>query len=209
MTEKSPRRDAEATKERILQVGTNEFCKNGLAGSRIQVIAEKSECNIRMIYHYFDSKEGLYLASLKRVYGDIRNAETEIGLTDLEPGLAVQTLVELTFDHHADNREFVGLVVAENLQGGEYLSKIDNVSTESHRLIENLSQVLQFGAHSGRFRDNVDAFQLYLTILSLSFFHLSNRDTLEVVYERNLQDRDWIAERRRHVVDVVLGFLRP
>ena len=203
------KRDAEATKERILNVGTEEFCEKGLAGSRIQEIAEKSACNIRMIYHYFESKEGLYLAALERVYGDIRKRETELGFANLEPDRAIRTLVELTFDHHLENKEFVGLVVAENIQNGQNLSKIDHVTSDSHRLIENLSNVLERGASTGDFRGDVDAFQLYLSILSLCFFHIANKSTLSVIYERDMQDPVWLAERRAHVVNVIVGYLRP
>lgn len=209
MEQKVAKRDAEATKERILKVGIKEFCANGYSGSRIQKIAMKSKCNIRMIYHYFGSKEGLYLAALERVYGGIRKSETELGITDLEPEAAIRSLVEFTFDHHQKNREFVDLVVVENVQRGRHLKKVQNISKESSQLIENISNILKAGCKEDIFRKGVDAFQLYISILSLSFFHLSNSSTLSIMYQRDVSDIDWISERRKHVIEMVLSSLRP
>ena len=58
-------RDAEATKARILDAAKREFAKNGLGGARVDVIADKARANKRMIYHYFESKEGLFQTILE------------------------------------------------------------------------------------------------------------------------------------------------
>lgn len=208
MTKSAAKRDAEATKERILSIGIKEFCSDGYSGSRIDTIAKKSKCNIRMIYHYFGNKEGLYLAALERVYSGIRQHETELEFSKLKPALAIQTLVEFTFDHHVQNKEFVDLVVVENVQRGRYLKKVANISKESNLLIETIERVLKNGITNGAFREDTDAFQLYISILSLCFFHLSNHHTLSIMYDRNLKDKEWIKARRKHVVEMILGYLR-
>ncbi|MDG1532660.1 MAG: TetR family transcriptional regulator [Paracoccaceae bacterium] len=207
MNQKITRRDAEATKERILTIGIKEFCENGYSGSRIQNIAENSNCNIRMIYHYFENKEGLYKAALERVYGTIRGSEAELGLTELDPVTAIRSLIEFTFDHHLQNRELVDLVVVENVQRGRYLNRIESISQESSELIDKIERVLVAGEEQGLFR-KTDAFQLYVSILSLSFFHLSNAHTLSIMYDRNLSEPEWISERRIHVVQLILAGLK-
>lgn len=45
------RRDAAVTKDAILKAGCAEFSQHGLTGARIDRIANRSGCNIRMIYH--------------------------------------------------------------------------------------------------------------------------------------------------------------
>jgi AcrR family transcriptional regulator len=49
----------ESTKERIRQVATQEFSAEGFAGARVDRIAKAAGVNIRMIYYFFGSKEGL------------------------------------------------------------------------------------------------------------------------------------------------------
>ncbi|MFY8085092.1 MAG: TetR/AcrR family transcriptional regulator, partial [Rubrivivax sp.] len=54
--------DPERTRADILEVAMREFADKGLAGARIDVIAEAMRTSKRMIYYYFGSKEGLYIA---------------------------------------------------------------------------------------------------------------------------------------------------
>lgn len=208
-TPKRPKRDADATKERILQSGIAEFCANGYGGARIESVARRADCNIRMIYHYFGDKEHLYIAALERVYGEIRGKEQELNLRELPPLEGMRTLVTFTYDHMAEHHDFVGLAVAENIQQGQYLQKSQRLYEASEPLIEAISDLLERGAQAGSFRNDIDPVQLYISILSLSYLHISNRFTLSVTYKQDLQDPDWLARRREHVLAFVLGFLRP
>jgi AcrR family transcriptional regulator len=58
------RRDAQATRRRILLAAVVEFAEHGLAGGRVDRIAQAAETNVRMIYAYFKNKDGLFDASL-------------------------------------------------------------------------------------------------------------------------------------------------
>ena len=53
-------RDSAATKQRILDAATAEFADSGLAGARVDRIAQRAEANKQLIYAYFGSKEGLF-----------------------------------------------------------------------------------------------------------------------------------------------------
>jgi TetR/AcrR family transcriptional regulator len=56
------KRDAERTRERILDAAAVEFGEYGFAGARISAIAARAGVNQQLISYYFDSKEGLYRA---------------------------------------------------------------------------------------------------------------------------------------------------
>src|SRR3954469_25602269 len=59
--ERKPRpRDAAATKARLLHAATEEFAEYGLAGARIDRIAERAGANKRLIYVYFGDKDALF-----------------------------------------------------------------------------------------------------------------------------------------------------
>src|SRR5688500_16268543 len=58
---------AARTQDDILEVATAEFAANGYAGARVDEIAARTRTTKRMIYYYFGSTEGLYLAVLERV----------------------------------------------------------------------------------------------------------------------------------------------
>ncbi|MDX5362565.1 MAG: TetR family transcriptional regulator [Pseudazoarcus pumilus] len=217
MTESSPtprkqapraRRNAGETRERLLQAATEEFCERGYDGARMERIVRNAGCNIRMAYHYFGDKEGLYLTVLEHIYEDLRSKERELNFTHLEPVAGMRALVEFTFDHMANHPEFIALVRNENLLGGRMLKKSGKVAQQSTPLVGMIRETLERGERAGLFRPDVDPLQLYVSILSLALTHISNRHTLSTIFEKDLADPAWLAERRAHAVDVILAYLQ-
>ena len=107
----------------IIEVATHEFSEKGLAGARIDVIAEAMRTSKRMIYYYFGSKEGLYIRVLEEAYRRIRAIESELHLEDLAPEDALRKLVGFTVDYQLANPDFIRLVMTENIHRGEFLAQ--------------------------------------------------------------------------------------
>jgi AcrR family transcriptional regulator len=59
-------RKAEATKERILGAALAEFSAHGIAGARVDRIAQAARCNKNLIYIYFEDKETLFTTVLRK-----------------------------------------------------------------------------------------------------------------------------------------------
>jgi len=85
--------DPARTMAEILEVATHEFADKGLAGARIDEIAAATRTSKRMIYYYFGSKDGLYLAVLEEAYRRMRSIEADLHLDDLDPVAALRRLV--------------------------------------------------------------------------------------------------------------------
>lgn len=203
------RRNPEATRESILLAGTDEFCAKGFNGARIDRIATGAGCNIRMIYHYFGNKEKLYLVVLERVYSQLRSREEELDLLHLDPVAGMSALVDFTFDHMAEHREFIQLIGNENILKARYLKRSSFVPQATLPLVQAIKDLLRRGEADGMFRTGVDPIQLYISILSLAYVHVSNRYTLSITFGRDLGDPAWLAVRRDHAREVILGYLRP
>jgi AcrR family transcriptional regulator len=62
--EDRPMRKAEATRERILEAALAEFSAHGVAGARVDRIAQAAGCNKNLIYIYFEDKETLFTTVL-------------------------------------------------------------------------------------------------------------------------------------------------
>ena len=60
------KRDPFKTKAKILEAAFREFVTHGRAGARIDRIARESGCNKAMIYHYYNSKDGLFDALIAK-----------------------------------------------------------------------------------------------------------------------------------------------
>lgn len=197
-------RDAEATKARILEAAKREFAKNGLGGARVDVIAERARANKRMIYHYFDSKEGLFQTVLEKAYVDIRTAEQKLNLDHLDPKSALERLVRFTWDYYLKNPEFITLVNSENLHRAKHLRKSEVVKVYSRKLVSMVKTILDRGVAAGVFRDGVDPVQLNITIAAIGYYYLTNRFTGSIVFERDLMAKEALDERLRFNIDTVL-----
>ncbi|MFZ4289389.1 TetR/AcrR family transcriptional regulator [Variovorax sp. HJSM1_2] len=196
------------TMDDILAVATREFAERGLSGARIDAIAESTQTSKRMIYYYFGSKKGLYLAVLEKAYQDIRDIETESHLETLAPEEALRTLVAFTFDHHFANPEFIRLVANENLHRGEFLAQSTTIRELNATAITTLSAICERGIQAGVFRPGIDALDLHMSISSLCVFNVANRHTFSLIFKFDFDDPQTIAQRRESVVDMVMRFVR-
>lgn len=201
------KRDAAATRARILEASRTEFSQHGYSGARIDRIAKSAKSNVQMIYRYFGGKEALYLTVLEDTYARVRGLERQLQLKDYEPLEGMRKLVEFTFDYLIEDPVFVAIIRNENVAGGRFVRMSDRVPASTLPLVEAIVDLMKRGQKEGVFKREVDPTQLYITILSLCFTHLSNQHTLSVMFQRDLSNHDWLAERRVHVVDVVLSFL--
>lgn len=202
-------RQPERTRQRILDAAVIEFSSRGLGGARIDAIAKRAGTNKRMIYHYFGNKEAMFLAVLEHTYEHIRQRESELHLEHMEPAKAMRKLVRFTFDYFVDNQHFVALLNSENLHKAAHIKQSTRVQPINHPLIETLDRVLRRGRAAGDFRGDVDALHLYISIAGVCYFYFSNIHTLSTIFARDLMDPKALATRRSHVVQVIMGYLRP
>ena len=200
--------DPERTKANIMEVAAAEFGEKGLAGARIDVIAAATQTSKRMIYYYFGSKEGLYLAVLEESYRRVRDIESELHLQDLEPEQALRLLVAFTFDHHLNHENYIRLVMSENINRGQYLAQSKNIHELNVPAIAAIRHLYQRGVKSGVFRPGLDAVDIHASISALSFFNVSNRHTFGLIFKLDTRSPAYIAHRRDSVIEMIVRFMR-
>jgi TetR/AcrR family transcriptional regulator len=200
-------RNPAKTKESILKAAIKEFSLHGFQGARVEKIAKRANTNMRMLYHYFVNKEKLYIAVLEHMYARVRTQEQELDLQHLEPEDGMRRLIDFTFAHFVDNPDLINLVMGENLLRAKYIKRSDLIAALTRPLQESLGDLLARAAKTGVFRPGVDPAQLWLTIFSLCWVHLSNRHTLSWMLQDDLADAEWLKRRRDHVREVILDYL--
>jgi AcrR family transcriptional regulator len=200
--------DPERTRADILEVATREFAEKGLAGARIDVIAEAMRTSKRMIYYYFGSKDGLYVAVLEEAYRRIRAIEADLHLEDLPPEDALRKLVGFTVDYQLANPDFIRLVMTENIHRGEYLKQSTSIQRLNVPAIEGLRRVYERGVAAGVFRVGIDPIDLHMSISALSVFNVANRHTFSIIFQRDLESPAALIARRDSIVEMVVRFVR-
>ena len=199
--------DPARTMAEILQVATREFAAKGLAGARIDEIAAATRTSKRMIYYYFDNKEGLYLAVLEEAYRRMRAIEADLHLDDLAPMEALRRLVSFTYEHHRDNEDFIRLVMSENVQQGHYLRSSSRIHELNVTAISALERLLERGVKAGVFRADLRALDIHSFISALCFFNVSNRHTFGLIFKTEGADGKASILPRDQVIDAMLRFV--
>jgi AcrR family transcriptional regulator len=202
------RRDAARTRNEILDVATREFADRGVAGARVDEIAERTRTTKRMIYYYFGGKEQLYVAVLERAYATAREAEREVDVDHLEPGAAIRRLAELTFDHHESHPDFIRLVSIENIHHAEHLAQSERLANLNNPAIELIARILERGRAEGVFRRDVDPIDLHAMISAFCVFRVANRHTFGALFGRDLTDPRRRETYRTMLGDMVVDYLR-
>lgn len=200
---------AAVARERILDAALAEFAEHGLGGARVNTIAERAGINKRFLYEYVGNKEALWLVVLERVYANMREGEEALKLGTLNPDQGMRLLIRFNFRYHAEHPEFLAMLNEENRQRARNLSRSARVPGMYSPLIRTIEDLLQRGTADGVFRSNQDPIQLYISIAALSYFYCSNRYTLSTIFDRDLSSPQEMLQREDHVIEVIMGHLRP
>jgi AcrR family transcriptional regulator len=200
--------DPDRTRADILEVATREFAEKGLAGGRVDLIAEATRTSKRMIYYYFGSKEGLYIAVLEQEYRRIRETEAQLHLDDLRPEDALRKLVGSTVDYHLAHPDFTRLVMTENIHRGEYLARSEVIQRLNVPAIDAVRTVYVRGLKAGVFRSGIDPIDLHMSISALALFNVANKHTFSLIFKRDLESPAAIVARRDSIVETIVRFVR-
>jgi AcrR family transcriptional regulator len=200
--------DPARTMAGILEVATAEFAAKGLSGARIDEIAAITKTSKRMIYYYFESKEGLYVAVLEEAYRRIRQIEQQLHLEDLAPEAALRKLVGFTVDYQWNNPDFVRLVMNENIHRGEFLAQSKTIQGLNIPVIHAVQHVYERGVEQGVFRPHLDPLDLHMTMSGLSFFNVSNQYTFSLIFKHSLESAANFKARRESIIETMVRYVR-
>ena len=201
--------DPEGTKRNIIEVATEEFAGKGFSGARVDDIAARTKTSKRMIYYYFDGKQGLYIAVLEAAYRRIREIETALNLAQERPEQALRTLIDFTFDYQNAHPEFVRLVMSENILDGAYLSRSKTIQKLNATAIDTLHELLARGQRQGVFRRDIDPVDLHMSISALCIFNVANRATFSTIFKRDMGSARALSARRAQVIETILRYVKP
>jgi AcrR family transcriptional regulator len=180
-----PRRDASATRRRILDAALAEFAAHGFAGARVEAIAQRSGANKRMLYAYFGGKGTLFAETLRRRLRDRAGilAASPDRLEDALPAWADATAADPTW---------VRLISWEALERGD---EPPAAATERRRELGALRDWLAGGRGEPRLDERLATDQVLRAALAVAVFPVAFPQVAELVTG---QDPRSEAFRRTH-----------
>lgn len=211
-----PRRDAAASRERILDAATTAFARDGYDGASMGRIAAAAGVSSALPAYFFSDKRGLHTAVLDRLYARredtlgpmvqrVRASVADTGpLDERTLRRALTAMVAGYVGFLETHPEFVRLMAWEALDEG----RRDGPARPPHStaMQDALDAILD--ALGGRRRPVAERRMLLITTVGLCFFPDAHADTMLAGLGVDARDGRFRAARVRHVVDLLVATLR-
>jgi Transcriptional regulator len=194
---------SEESKLRILLAATAIFAEKGLDGSRVDEIAVAAHINKRMIYHYFESKENLYVEVLRHNYTKLYTIGTWVIQPGTDPKTVIKRAIREYFYFLAGHDEFVRLVSWETLNNEKYANKV--VPQLLDLAEPMLREFLQEGQRVGLMRKTIDIRHLLISINALCISYFSRREMLQPYWQEDMMSPSMLEERLVHIEDLIFN----
>lgn len=164
------RRDAEATRARILEAARAVFVEGGFDGARVDAIARRARSNKRMIYVYFGSKEGLYDEVLRSAIGEAL-AHSLRPDEDAPPREQVTAAIRNYFQYLSENPVYARLLAWESLRDS---FRADEALVElAATQLAALRAAVERGVAEGVFRPGLDVGRVTSLVAGMISSHFS------------------------------------
>jgi TetR/AcrR family transcriptional regulator len=206
-------RDAEVSRNAILDAAEEIFAENGFDGARIDAIAAASGYNKSLIFHYFDDKLGLYTAVLKRIDQQGNELQT-IMLTSLLTDESVtsdagkfrtfvQIVIRWIFDYMVENPRVLRMIIWEAAEGWKTIKKIaSQFNTDD---VEMFRQLLSKAQEAGLIRPGTDPYLMFLMAITTCMSYPIFTPYLEMAFEdEDLSSPDALVRAREMIVNFVV-----
>lgn len=181
-------RNAQRTRNRLLQAAIRLFSARGYHGASVDEIVAAARVNKRMVYHYFGSKEELFKAALREVYSRIETVEFDAVERGHNPREQLTRLLESYFAFLDRNPEFTRLLQWENLEKGQHIRRQKEAVLTKNPFLERFRQIVESGIAAGEFRPDLDVPHLLIHLIGICFIYHSNRFSLSQGLNMDLGD---------------------
>jgi AcrR family transcriptional regulator len=150
-------RDPEATRRRIFAAAIDEFARHGIAGARIDRIADRAGANKQLIYAHFGSKQELF----DRVISDqVARFHEEVHLDPND----VPAFAGEAFDFFTENPDVVRLGMWHSLEPAQAGQPVEAIE----RSIKQRIRVLRKARSEGRIDAVIPPAELLVMIYALA-----------------------------------------
>jgi TetR/AcrR family transcriptional regulator len=156
-----------STEELILEAAQAVFLEKGLAGARMQEIADRAGINKALLHYYFRSKEKLSAIIISRTIGVIMPRMMGVLATDQDLFDKIRELVN-TFIGFISRNSFLPLFVVNEVNRNPHFFFTSAIQQE-RTYIDKFRQQVDEAVATGRIRP-ISATQLLMNMMSMLIF---------------------------------------
>lgn len=182
------------TEEKILAAARNVFIHKGMDGARMQEIADEAGINKALLHYYFRSKQKLFEAIFKSVFGKIMPNVMLMVNSDKPIEDKLAAFIENYIDILTTNPFLPTFILKEIHRDPEFLAgMIKESGINPQQIISMFKQEME----NGKIR-KMDPRDLIINIISLSVFPIAGKPLLsEMFFEKDKANYDEFIEKRK------------
>lgn len=197
----------EATEDLILIAAKKVFTRKGLAGSRMQEIADEAGINKALLHYYYRSKENLFDSVFFELLKTIQAEFITILNSDMELFDKIRFFFERYIDFLQENSFLPGFIINEvNRDPERMISYFKNSGIKPpEKLIIQINEEVRKGNIIP-----VDPKQLLMNILSLAIFPIIAAPLLKGMFETDDFEFSGIIEKRKkELPEWIINAIKP
>ncbi|MDY6861149.1 MAG: TetR/AcrR family transcriptional regulator [Pseudomonadota bacterium] len=140
----------------ILEAATNEFCRAGLAGAKLDLIALEAGVSKQLIHHYFRNKAELYVAVMEEVTAVAIQQLSMPDYESLSPEEAIRMFLGGVFDLFVRWPFLAGLFNDQSVYRGKHIPECRELKQRGPELIVRIYDIFRTGQETGVFRKELE-----------------------------------------------------
>jgi AcrR family transcriptional regulator len=200
---KKPDKD---TEKRILESARKIFHKKGLAGARMQEIADDAGINKAMLHYYYRSKEKLFSAVFNEAAERIFPLVSKILASDLPLFEKIEILIGNYIEILKQNMYIPIFVLHEIQQDPSRLVNI--IVKEQPNAMQKLYSDIEKAKAEGLIID-IDTRSVIVNILSLCIFPVAAKPVVSGIFNmREDEYMDYLESRKKSVAEFVIKAIK-
>ncbi|QMU28014.1 TetR/AcrR family transcriptional regulator [Adhaeribacter radiodurans] len=196
----------QTTEQRILQAAKTVFIHKGMAGARMQDIADEAGINKAMLHYYFRSKEKLFEVIFREAVGRFLPKLNAIIAMDCNLFEKIQIFCREYINVLSENPYIPLFVVNEaNKQSHDFLSTMmGNQKPNLHALINQIEEEVKQGIINP-----ISPAQLLLNMMSMCIFPFLGRPIWNFLSGMDeLQFNFLMHQRKEEVADFIINSIK-
>lgn len=192
------------TKDKIIIAAKEVFHEKGLAGARMQEIADASGVNKALLHYHFKSKDELFRSVL--LAGIVEVFPVLMGTLNANMPLRekLKTVVQLYIDQLTLNPALPRFVLNELAQNPNFIADhIQGLSFKPTVFIQQINEASEAGEII-----HTDPMQLITSIVSMCVFPFIGKPMIQFISGKNESEfKQFIEERKAHIQTLLINGL--
>ena len=194
------------TEEIIFKSAIVIFHKKGMAGARMQEIADEAGINKAMLHYYFRSKQLLFEAVFKKAFMQLAPQIHQVLNSDDSMFTKIENFADKYISFVMGNRFLPTFIIQELNNNPDFAT--DFFSQAEFPKPTNFLLQIEEGIKNGTLRE-VNPKQILVDMFSLSIFPFVGSPLLQKI--SNLNDNDYnqlLEERKKHVALFIINAIK-